>query len=227
MVKACRQCGREGEEETMFRRYVKRGNSVRKTSVGYHTICRDCENFNNNALNTYNKGPDKWTTADKNIIALAKSIYEAEFAKNLHPTGKLALILLGDKLKNRRDFSKSTRNNAIALANSLGITTEKVRHNVEELFDCTINESAEICQAYTMDTLIEQSGSINYIKELQNLTKSLEDDTFVGDATDADFKFDELKEKYKDVKPTAGTDYIETKYAKANEDFAVRHMDKK
>lgn len=226
MIKMCRQCGREGEEEEMFRRYAKHGNNVRKTTVGYHTICRDCENFNANALSIYNKGPDRWSKSNVHLIALAKSIYETELAKNLHPTGRLAAILLGDKLKNKSHISKSVYSSVINFANSLGVTAEMVQQNTEGLLGCDINEAAKISEENDMDNLIKQSSSVNYANELQQLIKQLEDGTFDGDETDFDFKLDEIKEKYKDMLPTPTTAALTNKSIKAFEEFACRHANK-
>lgn len=221
MLKTCRQCGRTGEDSEMFRQYKPRGTGARKTIVGYHTVCRDCENFNANALRIYNK-PVK-NNNDLIILASAEAIYRAELAKNLHPTGKYAKIILGDDLKDESRESKTITETIATYMKVLDITKEDVQ-KVAESHHSNVAEAAKIAEGSIVGLNTTNGPAKAYIQEMQHLIDTLENNTFDGDATDADFAKDDIEKKYKGMKRTPGVDYIDEQYYIANEAFAGRNI---
>lgn len=103
--KVCRQCGRDLPVDA-YRKYVSRGKGIYDTSTGYHTVCKECENFNQQVNNAYRKPVEARTQAQINLLCKAKTLYEALQRRGLEPKGRYAADVLG--LTIGRDAVSST-----------------------------------------------------------------------------------------------------------------------
>lgn len=103
-MKKCKQCGQVLEDEA-YRKYAPRGKGIYKTEQGYHTICKECENINNRALQLekdpsknqelYNKLVDYYTSLDKKGLGIASAVAGRYLAKDKPVAPRRSLI---DKL---------------------------------------------------------------------------------------------------------------------------------
>lgn len=105
VCKQCKQCGRDLPVDA-YRRYVSRGKGIYDTSTGYHTVCKECENFNQQVNNVYRKPVEARTQAQVDLLSKAKTLYEALQRRGLEPKGRYAADLLG--LTIGRDAVSST-----------------------------------------------------------------------------------------------------------------------
>ncbi len=94
MEKQCKQCGRDLEIEE-FRRYVPRGTGVRQTTIGYHTVCRACENFNQSINGIYKMPVETRTEAQQQMLDRAATLYKSLAARGLEPKGRYATDIVG------------------------------------------------------------------------------------------------------------------------------------
>lgn len=90
--KACKQCGRMLEMDN-FRKYVPRGTGKYTTTVGRHTICMECERFNQTINNTYKR--DTRSPEQEQLLEQAKALYKTLADRGLEPKGRYAADVLG------------------------------------------------------------------------------------------------------------------------------------
>lgn len=94
MKKFCKQCGILLDEDS-FRQYVPRGKGIYHTTVGRHTVCRDCENFNARIARLYKTDP----TSPK--LDEAARLYVDLHNRGLEPVGAYARVVLADREQNK------------------------------------------------------------------------------------------------------------------------------
>ena len=93
MNKVCKQCTRSlPDTEQYFKSYVPRGRGLRKSSVGRHTICRDCEHINETATRIWKRGPQN--PKETELLEKFKTYYNKLVDKGGHPVGAYANHLL-------------------------------------------------------------------------------------------------------------------------------------
>jgi hypothetical protein len=94
-------------EDDMFRPYVPRGKGLYKTSVGTHTLCKNCEALNYKA-NKYFK-VDAPTTDQQSFLDKVAEVYKQLQGRGGEPTGAYARYVLGvhgtdhDAIRRRSD----------------------------------------------------------------------------------------------------------------------------
>lgn len=86
-MKMCVQCGRMLEDEK-YEVYVSRSTGQRKSSVGRHTVCKDCESVNRRVDRIWKKA-DK-TEEDFELLAKVESIFKGLLSRGLQPKGAYA-----------------------------------------------------------------------------------------------------------------------------------------
>lgn len=91
-TKACVQCGRILPISS-YRPYKPRGKGIYNTTVGYHTVCKECENFNQTVTVAYNSKAR--TPKQVALLEQAKVLYETLHARGLAPKGRYAADVLG------------------------------------------------------------------------------------------------------------------------------------
>lgn len=90
--KTCVQCGRT-QPISSYRPYAPRGKGIYNTTVGYHTVCKECENFNQTVTVAYNS--EARTPKQVVLLEQAKVLYETLHARGLAPKGRYAADVLG------------------------------------------------------------------------------------------------------------------------------------
>lgn len=76
-----------------YRPYKPRGKGIYNTTVGHHTVCKECENFNQAVTVAYNSKAR--TPKQVALLEQAKVLYETLHARGLAPKGRYAADVLG------------------------------------------------------------------------------------------------------------------------------------
>lgn len=92
--KVCKQCGRMLPIDE-YRKYAARGKGIYDTSTGYHTVCRECENFNQTVNNAYRKPSEERTPKQVDLLQKAEELYKVLHSRGLEPKGRFAADVLG------------------------------------------------------------------------------------------------------------------------------------
>ena len=92
--KVCKQCGRMLRIDA-YRKYVSRSKGKYETTTGHHTVCRECENFNQQVNNAYSKPAEMRSNAQELLLDKAKHLYEELHRRGLEPKGRYAVEVLG------------------------------------------------------------------------------------------------------------------------------------
>lgn len=95
-TKRCKQCGRLLSIDA-YRKYASRGRGIYETTTGYHTVCRECENFNQQVNKAYNTLVDNRTAKQVKLLDSAKSLYELLASRGCEPKGHYAAVVLSSR----------------------------------------------------------------------------------------------------------------------------------
>lgn len=101
-VKKCVQCGQTKSVDD-FAKYSPRGNGIRQTEQGRHTVCRSCESFNTRVNAIYKK--ETKTTADQQALDAAAKWYLHLKEQGLEPKGAYAAVFVGPSPRRRTTSS--------------------------------------------------------------------------------------------------------------------------
>jgi len=93
LAKRCLQCGRQLPAE-MFIKYAPRGAGIRNTTQGRHTICKECESFNNGMTRIWKTPAEQRSDTQTKVLVQAADFYKELHARGLHPTGAYARHVL-------------------------------------------------------------------------------------------------------------------------------------
>ena len=104
--KVCKQCGRRLSIDA-FRKYKPRGAGIYETTTGHHTVCIECENFNQLVNNAYRKPADQRTQKQNELLEKAKEFYEELQRRGLEPKGRYAADILGTGKDSKADSTDS------------------------------------------------------------------------------------------------------------------------
>ena len=134
--KVCKQCGRRLNIDA-FRKYVPRGAGIYDTTVGRHTVCKECENFNQLVNAAYRKPVDKRTQKQNELLEKAKEFYEELHRRGMEPKGRYAADVLGTSKEDKPDATDSY------FASVLGCSIETAAGNLQEERPKTLTEEGQ------------------------------------------------------------------------------------
>lgn len=134
--KVCKQCGRRLNIDA-FRKYVPRGAGIYDTTVGRHTVCKECENFNQLVNTAYRKPVDKRTQKQNELLEKAKEFYEELHRRGLEPKGRYAADVLGISNESKPDATDSY------FASVLGCSIDEAMEDMQEDKPKTLAEQGQ------------------------------------------------------------------------------------
>jgi hypothetical protein len=145
-TKTCVQCGRTLPISS-YRPYAPRGKGIYNTTVGHHTVCKECENFNQAVAVAYKS--EARTPRQVALLEKAKVLYETLHARGLAPKGRYAADVLG--------LNKEVKKTSVDkyLAELMG-TGDELKDEYNKLLNLDLTEEPDVYQEM-LDELRERS----------------------------------------------------------------------
>lgn len=149
--KVCKQCGRNLCVDA-YRKYVSRSKGIYNTTTSYHTVCKECENFNQQVNNAYTKPIEIRTPKQVELLSKAKILYEELHRRGLEPKGRYAAYVLGiniDKSTGSRtdNYFESIMNQSDIVKESVQANSDEVMNKGNELLSIELTEEPDVYQA--------------------------------------------------------------------------------
>lgn len=134
--KKCKQCGRTLSIEA-YRRYTPRGRGIYDTTTGYHTVCKECENFNQTVNSAYSRPESERTPYQQELLVKAKTVYEKLHSSGLEPKGRYAKDILNI-------HKETTHSTDIYISAMLGESTDSVVDEFKQLLEIELTEEPDV-----------------------------------------------------------------------------------
>ena len=146
--KVCKQCGRMLRIDA-YRKYVSRSKGKYETTTGHHTVCRECENFNQQVNNAYSRPAEMRSNAQELLLDKAKHLYEELHRRGLEPKGRYAAEVLGLNNKTGKVGAADSYIATILSHKSGAISKDKdkdLQEQGQELLEMELTQEPEVYQ---------------------------------------------------------------------------------
>lgn len=153
-TKACVQCGRILPISS-YRPYKPRGKGIYSTTVGYHTVCKECENFNQTVTVAYNSKAR--TPKQVALLEQAKVLYETLHARGLAPKGRYAADVLGLT----KEVKKTSVDRYLAALMGIG---DELMDEYDRLMTLELTEEPDVYQDMLDELMTKCLGPDNKIQ---------------------------------------------------------------
>ena len=152
--KTCVQCGRLLPISS-YRPYTPRGKGIYNTTVGYHTVCKECENFNQTVAVAYNS--EARTPKQDALLEQAKVLYETLHARGLAPKGRYAAAVLGLT----KEVKKTSVDNYLAALMGIG---DELMDEYDRLLSLELTDEPDVYQDMLEELMTKCLGPDNKIQ---------------------------------------------------------------
>lgn len=152
-TKTCVQCGRTLPISS-YRPYTPRGKGIYNTTVGHHTVCRECENFNQAVAVAYKS--EARTPRQVALLEQAKVLYETLHARGLAPKGRYAADVLGLTKAVKKTSVDKYLAELMGTGDELKGTDDPLIDEYNKLLTIDLTEAPDVYQAM-LDELLERS----------------------------------------------------------------------
>ena len=152
--KKCVQCGRTLPISS-YRQYAPRGKGIYNTTVGYHTVCKECENFNQTVAVAYNS--EARTPKQVALLEQAKALYETLHARGLAPKGRYAADVLGLT----KEVKKTSVDNYLAALMGIG---DELMDEYDRLLSLELTDEPDVYQEMLEELMTKCLGPDNKIQ---------------------------------------------------------------
>lgn len=144
--KVCKQCGRMLRIDA-YRKYVSRSKGKYETTTGHHTVCRECENFNQQVNNAYSRPAEMRSNAQELLLDKAKHLYEELHRRGLEPKGRYAAEVLGLNNKTGKFGAADNYIASVLNCNSGVVGKDKdLQEQGQELLEMELTQEPEVYQ---------------------------------------------------------------------------------